>query len=110
METGWIFLIAACILEPLWVIALEKSNGFKKPVWTAASLAGVLLCLYCMAIAVVDLRPGMAFALLAGIGTIGALIAGAFIYKEKVTAKKIFFTALILVGVIGIRLVQSGVI
>jgi len=103
-------MLAAGILEPIWVIALEKSNGFKKPGWTVATIISVFACLYLLAIAVQGIGPGVSYAMLAGIGTVGALAAGVILYKEKVNVKKMAFISMILVGIIGIRLVSGGVI
>lgn len=110
MDISWICLIAASILEPIWVITLEKSNGFKKAGWSAATIISVFACLVLLALAVQGIGPGVSYAILAGIGTVGALAAGVILYKEKVTPKKITFMMMILVGVIGIRLVSGGVI
>ena len=30
MEEAWLFLIAACILEPIWMVCPEKSDNFRR--------------------------------------------------------------------------------
>ncbi len=105
---AWVFLIIACILEPIWVIFLDKSENFKNLKWGAATIISVGLCLYFLSLAVTQIGPGVAYSILAGIGAIGTVIAGYFLYKNRVTAKMIFFLALIVIGVIGIRLMSGG--
>ena len=54
-------------------------------------------------------RPGVEYSILAGIGAVGAVIAGIVLYKEKMNAKKIAFISMIVLGVIGIRLTSGGI-
>lgn len=109
MDPAWIYLIAACILEPIWVILLEKSDNFKKVGWGIAALVAVLCCLYLLSLAVLSIGPGVAYSILAGIGAIGTVVAAAILYKSPVTGKMVLFLALIVIGVIGIRLTSGGI-
>jgi quaternary ammonium compound-resistance protein SugE len=108
MEMAWIYLIAACILEPIWVIFLDKSENFKKIGWAIATIVSVLSCLYLLSMAVIDIGPGVAYSILAGIGAIGTVVAGAVLYKDRITPQMAFFLALIIIGVIGIRLMSGS--
>ena len=108
MEMAWIYLIAACILEPIWVICLDKSENFKRLGWAAVTIIAVLSCLYLLSLAVIDIGPGVAYSILAGIGAIGTVVAGSILYKDRVTGKMAFFLALIIIGVIGIRLMSGS--
>lgn len=110
METAWIILIIASIIEPCWVIALDKSENFKKPVWGVTAIVLVLLCLYLLSVAVADIGPGVAYAILAGVGAVGIVIAGYFIYKEKIDLRRIIFITMIIGGIIGVRLVSGGIV
>ena len=105
---SWVCLIIACILEPVWVVLLEKSDNFKKKGWGIAAIVAVLCCLYMLSLAVLNIGPGVAYSILAGIGAIGTVIAGVFMYKDPVNAKKIFFIILIVIGIVGIRLTSGG--
>lgn len=105
---AWIYLIIACILEPIWVIFLDKSENFKNLKWAAATIVSVFLCLFFLSLAVRDIGPGVAYSILAGIGAIGTVAAGAVLYKNRVTPKMAFFLSLIVIGVIGIRLMSGG--
>ena len=108
MEMAWIYLIAACILEPIWVIFLDKSENFKNIGWAIATIVSVLTCLYLLSMAVIDIGPGVAYSILAGIGAIGTVVAGSVLYKDRITPQMAFFLALIIIGVIGIRLMSGS--
>jgi len=109
---AWVILIVASIIEPIWVTCLDKSENFKKKGWGIAAVVLVLLCLYLLAYCVgmkdADgvnyIGPGMAYAILAGIGAAGIVAIGRVLYREKLTPKRIAFVAMIVIGIIGIRL------
>ena len=108
MGLAWAYLIIACILEPIWVIFLEKSDNFKNKGWGFATIIAVLLCLYMLSLAVKEIGPGVAYSILAGIGAIGTVLAGYLIYKNRVNSRMIGFLSLIIMGVVGIRLMSGG--
>ena len=46
---------------------------------------------------------GTAYAVWTGIGAMGAVIAGAVLFHEPLSLSRIFFLALILVGILGLK-------
>ena len=46
---------------------------------------------------------GTAYAVWTGIGALGAVVLGIVIFKEPATAARMFFAALLLVGIIGLK-------
>jgi quaternary ammonium compound-resistance protein SugE len=110
MELGWMYLIAASILEPCWVIALEKSDNFKRISWGIMTVLMIMACLYLLALAVAEIGPGISYALLAGIGAVIVVGLGAVLYKETVTARRVVFVSMIVAGIIGVRLSSGGMI
>jgi quaternary ammonium compound-resistance protein SugE len=109
---AWVVLIVASCIEPIWVTCLDKSENFKKKGWGIAAVVLVLLCLYLLAYCVgmrdeygeEYIGPGVAYAVLAGIGATGIVAIGRVLYREKLTPKRMAFVAMIVVGIIGIRL------
>ncbi|MDR0523637.1 MAG: quaternary ammonium compound-resistance protein SugE [Candidatus Methanoplasma sp.] len=110
MEMGWAYLLAASALEPCWVVALEKSDGFRRALWGAVTIASIMACLYLLALAVAELGPGLSYALLAGIGAVIVVGIGAVAYREALSARRVAFVSMIVIGVIGVRLSSGGMI
>jgi quaternary ammonium compound-resistance protein SugE len=106
---AWIILLVASIIEPIWVTCLDKSENFKKKGWGAAAIILVLLCLYLLSIPSNpdNLGPGISYSILAGIGAAGIVLIGRVLYKEKITARKMLFIAMIVAGIIGVRLISG---
>lgn len=106
---AWIILLVASIIEPIWVTCLDKSENFKKKGWGVAAIILVLLCLYLLSIPSnpENLGPGISYSILAGIGAAGIVLIGRVLYKEKITARKMLFIAMIVAGIIGVRLISG---
>ena len=107
--TAWIILIIASIIEPCWVICLDKSENFKKISWGISAVVLVLLCLYLLSIPSNpdNIGPGVSYSILAEIGAAGIVLAGRVLYKEKLTVRKMVFIVMIVVGIIGVRLISG---
>jgi len=106
---AWIILLVASVIEPIWVTCLDKSENFKRKGWGAAAVILVLLCLYLLSIPSnpENLGPGISYSILAGIGAAGIVLIGRVMYKEKLTVRKIIFIALIVAGIVGVRLISG---
>lgn len=103
----WWYLLVAGLLEVGWAIGLKYTDGFTKPlasVLTAAAIVGsmVLLSLAARAIPI-----GTAYAVWTGIGVAGSATLGIVLLGEAVTLSRLFFLAMLLVAVIGLK-VTSG--
>ncbi|MDD4245248.1 MAG: multidrug efflux SMR transporter [Candidatus Methanomethylophilaceae archaeon] len=108
MAIEWIYLLAAGILEPCWVITLEKSDRFRKLSWAMATVIIMAVSLYLLSLAMAAIGPGTSYAVWTGIGAILTMVLGIIIYEEPAKLIRIFFILLIVAGVVGINLV-SGV-
>ncbi|MDN5356987.1 MAG: SMR family transporter [Methanomassiliicoccaceae archaeon] len=110
MDVAWIYLIAASLLEPVWVICLEKSDNFKNLKWSFWFIVSIFLCLWLLALAVEDIGPGISYTVLAGIGSVLTVAAGITLYKETASFKRIIFIVMIIIGIIVVRLSTGGVL
>lgn len=103
---AWVILFIAGILETGWAVGMRYSQGFTRlwpSVWTALAMAASL---WLLAQAVRSLPLGTAYAIWTGIGTLGAVIWGIFFFGEPATAQRLACIALILGGIIGLKLVH----
>jgi len=102
---AWAVLFAAGLLEVGWAIGLKYTEGFTKlgpSTWTVTAM-GVSIVL--LAIAMRSLPVGTAYAVWTGIGAIGTVILGIVLFGEPATAARIGCIALIVVGIVGLKLV-----
>lgn len=101
---AWIILVIAGLLEVCWAIGLKYSEGFTKPVASIFTLVTLGLSMILLAKATQALPIGTAYGVWVGIGALGAAILGIALFNESAAPERIFFLALLLVSIIGLKL------
>jgi quaternary ammonium compound-resistance protein SugE len=102
---SWILLLAAGLLEIGWAIGLKYTDGFTRFVPTLATVAAMVVSLALLGLAVRSLPVGTAYAVWTGIGTVGTVLLGIFLLGEPAEPLRLAFIALIVTGVIGLKIV-----
>jgi len=100
---AWVILFVAGLFEMVWAMGLKYSQGFTRPVPSVITLVAMGLSVYLLSIAVKTLPIGTAYAVWTGVGAAGAVILGILLLGEPRSLARLFFVALILVGIIGLR-------
>lgn len=101
---AWILLVLAGILEVVWAIGLKQSAGFTKlwpSLWTLAALS---LSFWLLSIALRTLPLGTAYAVWVGIGAVGSVLFGIWLFAEPANAMRLISVALIVAGIVGLKL------
>ncbi|MBP0495968.1 quaternary ammonium compound efflux SMR transporter SugE [Pararoseomonas indoligenes] len=101
---AWLYLVLAGLLEILWAYGMKASQGFTRPLWSAVTLAGMAASVGLLALAMRSLPLGTAYAIWTGIGALGAFLLGILALGEAATPMRIGSAALILAGLIGLKL------
>ena len=100
----WLILLVAGIFEMGWAIGLKYTDGFSRlwpSVFTALAMAVSVVLL---AIAMKNLPVGTAYAVWTGIGAVGTVILGIFLFGEPATFARLCCVGLILSGIVGLKL------
>ncbi len=101
---AWIYLILAGLFEIVWAVGLKYTDGFTRPLPTLITVSAMVVSMILLGLAVRDLPIGTAYAIWTGIGAAGAAILGIILFAEPATALRIGSVALIIAGVIGLKL------
>ena len=101
---AWIELVIAGGLEVFWSTFMKLSEGFTKRWSTVWTVLGMLASFFFLSRAVHTLPMGTAYAVWTGIGALGAVIVGIAAFHEPVTAARLIFVGLLLIGIIGLKL------
>jgi quaternary ammonium compound-resistance protein SugE len=104
---AWVLLIGAGLLEIVWATALKQSGGFTRLWPSVIGVGGALASFVMLAFALRHLPAGTGYTVWVGIGAVGVVIAGIVVSGEAVSAARILFLSLIVIGVVGLRLVES---
>jgi quaternary ammonium compound-resistance protein SugE len=105
---SWLILAAAGVFEIMWAVGLKYSNGFTRlgpSVFTGISL---VLSMVLLGISLRTLPLGTAYAVWTGIGTIGTAVLGIVLFREPATVLRMVCVALIVVGIVGLKLATPG--
>jgi quaternary ammonium compound-resistance protein SugE len=104
---AWAILIGAGLLEIVWAIALKFADGFTRFWPSAIGLAAAVASFVMLSVALKSLPVGTAYAVWVGIGVFGVAIAGMIALGESVSVLRITLLALILAGIIGLKMVEG---
>jgi quaternary ammonium compound-resistance protein SugE len=103
---SWLVLVISGVLEAVWAVALGRSDGLTKLVPSVVFGIAAVLSMGGLAWAMRDLPTGTAYAVWVGIGaalTVGySMATGA----DPVTPLRVLFLAMIVGGVVGLKLVH----
>jgi quaternary ammonium compound-resistance protein SugE len=103
----WVVLFVAGLLEIGWAVGLKYAGGLTRhwpAIATAVSLVGSMGLL---AVALRTLPLGTAYAVWTGIGTVGTAVLGIVLFREPATPMRLLCIALIVAGIIGLRLAPT---
>jgi quaternary ammonium compound-resistance protein SugE len=102
---AWIYLLIAGLFEVGWAIGLKYTEGFSRLWPSLTTIAAMILSLGFLALALKELPVGTAYAVWTGIGAIGTVILGIYLFGEPATAARLACIGLILAGIVGLKLV-----
>ena len=100
---AWVTLGIAGIFEVVWATCMKYSEGFTKLSWSLLTFAGMAVSFFLLARATKTLPLGTAYAVWTGIGALGSVIVGFIL----LTAGRLIFAALLLIGIIGLKITSA---
>lgn len=101
---SWIILFIAGLLEVVWAIGLKYTNGFTRLTPSIITVSAMIVSIVLLSWAVRSLPVGTAYAVWTGIGAVGAAITGILLLGESASLARIASLALIVAGIIGLKL------
>ncbi len=104
---AWCYLILAGLLEIFWAAFLKLSCGFSKLGYSAVTIAGMLASFFFLSQATKSLPLGTSYAIWTGIGALGAVAVGIIFFQESLSPARLFFAALLLAGILGLKLTSA---
>jgi quaternary ammonium compound-resistance protein SugE len=102
----WIILIIAGLFEAAFAFCLGKaklSSGLEMYLWYAGFLVALIISMGLLIKATQTLPIGTAYAVWTGIGAVGTVLIGIFVFKEPATFLRLFFLSTLIFSIIGIK-------
>lgn len=101
----WLLLLLAGLFEVAWAIGLKYTDGFSRPLPTLLTLAAMGVSVLLLAMAVKQLPLGTAYAVWTGIGAVGTVLMGIWLFNEPATLARVLCLLLIIVGILGLKFI-----
>jgi quaternary ammonium compound-resistance protein SugE len=101
---SWLVLVLSGVLEAVWAVALDRSQGFSRLGATVVFVVGLAASMAGLAYAMRTIPLGTAYAVWVGVGASLAVAFGMVTGSESVSAVKVFLVLGLIGCVIGLKL------
>lgn len=104
---AWTYLMLAGLFEIGWAVGLKYTDGFTKLWPTVLTVAAMVVSLFLLGLALRDLPLGTAYAVWTGVGTVGTVILGIFLFGDPANFFRLACIGLICAGIAGLKLTSA---
>jgi quaternary ammonium compound-resistance protein SugE len=101
---AWLLLVFAGLLEIGWAIGLKYTKGFTELWPTVGTVTAMVASIGLLGVAMRSLPVGTAYAVWTGIGAVGTVLLGIFLFGESTAISRLICVALILGGIVGLKI------
>ena len=105
----WLLLILGGLFEVGFTFCLGKAKeatGNIQYLWYGGFIISLFASMYLLIKATQQLPLGTAYAVWTGIGAVGTVLVGIFIFKEPATFWRLFFIFTLISSIIGLKVVS----
>ncbi len=107
---NWILLIIAGLFEVGFASCLGKAKettGSTATFWFVGFFFCLSVSMYLLYLATKTLPIGTAYAVWTGVGAVGTVLVGIFIFNEPATFWRVFFITTLIGSIVGLKAVSS---
>ena len=101
---AWIVLVIAGLFEVGWAIGLKYTDSFTRLWPSVATIAAMAVSVVLLGWSMRTLPVGTAYAVWTGIGAVGTVLLGVVLLGEPATVGRLGCVALIVAGIVGLKL------
>ncbi len=105
---AWIVLFVAGLCEIGWAVGLKYTEGFTRLWPSLGTVVAMVVSVALLGLALKVLPLGTAYAVWTGIGAVGTALLGIVLFNEPRDALRLACIALIVAGIIGLKLVTPA--
>ncbi|QUW23664.1 multidrug efflux SMR transporter [Sporosarcina sp. Marseille-Q4063] len=102
---AWLYVLFAAFVEVFWVIGLRYSSSFLE--WAGTTIM-IVFSFYFIIKACEKLPSGTVYAVFTGSGAAAIVLIDFIVFDAAFSLMKVLFIGLIIVGVVGIKMTDSG--
>ncbi|HMN32431.1 MAG: multidrug efflux SMR transporter [Chitinophagaceae bacterium] len=108
--SNWILIIIAGLFETAFAFCLGKaklSTGQEQYWWYAGFVITLCISMFLLVKATQYLPIGTAYAVWTGIGAVGTVLIGIFLFKEPASFLRILFLFTLIASIVGLKFVSE---
>lgn len=108
---NWIMLIIAGLFEVAFAFCLGKAketSGQESTLWYVGFVCSLFISMWLLIKATQSLPMGTAYAVWTGIGAVGTVLVGIWVFKEPATFWRLFFLFTLIASIIGLKVVSHA--
>lgn len=107
-SVAWLVLFVTGLCEIGWAVGLKYTEGFSRLWPSVGTVAAMVASVLLLGLALKALPLGTAYAVWTGIGAVGTAISGIYLFNEPRDALRLACIALIVAGIVGLKLVTPA--
>lgn len=107
---NWIILLIAGLFEVGFAFCLGKmkeTEGHVLLLWLIGFFVSLSISMFLLYRAAQSLPIGTAYAVWTGVGAVGTVLVGIFVFREPATFWRLFFITTLIASIIGLKIVSS---
>lgn len=104
LRKAWLYVAATSFFELVWIFGFNVASSWWH--WIPIILF-IFVDFHFLTKACAELPTGTVYAIFAAIGTIGTALMDVFFFGQPLSFGKIFFIAILVIGVIGLKLADG---
>lgn len=104
---AWLYLIIAGLFEVGFTTSLKLSDNFANKTWAVVFFISISLSFFFLNKAIQVIPIGTAYAVWTGIGAVGTVIVGIFLFREPSDFWRLLFIFLLIGSILGLKYVSS---
>ena len=102
---AWATLVIAGLCEAVWALSLKATEGFTRVVPSIVSVTAMIFSFVFLSLSLRTIPASTAYVVWTGVGIAGTVVVGVLLLNEPMEAPRLAFTAMIVVGILGLYLV-----
>ncbi len=106
---NWLILIIAGLFEVAFAFCLGKAKettGTEMVLWYIGFAVALTISMSLLIKATQNIPIGTAYAVWTGIGAVGTVLVGIFVFKEPATFLRLFFLTTLIASIVGLKAVS----
>ncbi|KJY33589.1 multidrug efflux SMR transporter [Streptomyces sp. NRRL S-495] len=104
---AWAYLAVAVVFEIVFALGTNATKGFTRLWPSVLTLTAAAGGIYTLSLALRTLDVSVGYTIWTGLGSIGTVLFGALVFKERITLPKLVSFAAIIAGAVTLKL-SSG--